>query len=185
MCAAPAAGSAVCGACLADPPAFLRSFAPLRYEFPADALIHAFKYGGDLAIGEILARLLGDAAQGAPRPDLLLPMPLHPARLRERGFNQALELARRAGRALGLPVAARACERSRDTPPQAALPWKEREGNIRGVFACHADLSGKRVAAVDDVMTTGHTLNELARTLIRAGAAEVSCWVVARAVRKR
>jgi ComF family protein len=185
VCAAPSADSAVCGACLAEPPAFRRSFAPLKYEFPADALIHAFKYAGNLPLGETLAQLLRDAVAGAPPPHVLVPMPLHPARLRERGFNQALELARRVGQALGLPVRARACLRLRDTPPQASLPWKERQGNIRGAFACREDLSGKHVAVVDDVMTTGHTLDELARALTRAGAAEVSCWVVARAVRKR
>jgi len=185
VCAAPSAGNAVCGTCLAEPPVFLRSCAALLYEFPVDALVQAFKYRGDLPLGDTLGQLLRDAVAVEPRADAIIPMPLHPARLRERGFNQALELARRVGQALRLRVLARACVRLRDTPPQASLPWKERSGNIRGAFACEADLTGKRIAIVDDVMTTGHTLNELARALKRAGAAEVYCWVVARAVRRR
>lgn len=185
VCAVPSPGGAVCGACLAEPPAFRGSRAALAYEFPVDALVHAFKYAGDLPVGEALAELLQTAVRGADRPDALVPMPLHPARLRERGFNQALELARRVGRDLQVPVLARACRRLRDTAPQASLPWKERAANIRGAFACEAELSGKRIAIVDDVMTTGHTLSELARTLVRAGTAEVWCWVVARALRRR
>ncbi|HSD60161.1 MAG TPA: ComF family protein [Burkholderiales bacterium] len=184
ICAAPSAGKAVCGTCLAEQPVFQHSCAALLYEFPVDALIQAFKYRGDLPLGDTLGTLLQDALAVEPRPDAIIPMPLHPARLRERGFNQALELARRVGQALQLPVLVRACVRVRDTPPQASLPWKERSSNIRGAFACEADLAGKRVAIVDDVMTTGHTLNELAAALKRAGAAEVYCWVVARAVKR-
>lgn len=183
VCAAPSAGNATCGACIAEPPAFRRTCAALVYEFPVDALIRAFKYRGDLPVGDTLGELLRDAVALEPGPDAVIPMPLHPARLRERGFNQALELARRVAGALGVPVLARACVRLRDTPPQAALPWKERSGNIRGAFACEADLAGKRIAVVDDVMTTGHTLNEVAKTLRRAGAGQVDCWVVARTLR--
>jgi ComF family protein len=184
-CAVPSQGNAVCGACLAEPKPFRGSRAALAYEFPVDALIQSFKYAGNLAAGETLAELLNDAVRDAPRPHALVPMPLHPARLRERGFNQALELARCVGRALELPVLAQAARRLRDTPPQASLPWKERAGNMRGAFDCDAHLSGKRVAIVDDVMTTGHTLGELAQAVARAGAAEVWCWVVARALKKR
>lgn len=154
--------------------------AAVAYRFPADALIQACKYGGDLIAARALGELLADAVGGEPAPDLIVPMPLHPNRLRERGFNQALEIARPVASRTGAPLSANACERVTDTPPQASLPWKEREKNIRGAFACAADLSGKRIALVDDVMTTGHTLNEAARILRRAGAARVECWVVAR-----
>ena len=109
-----------------------------------------------------------------------MPMPLHPARLRERGFNQSMELARRVGNKLNIPLLSDACQRVRDTPPQTALSWKERGKNIRHAFACTQDLSGKSVAVVDDVMTSGASLNELALTLRNAGASEVSAWVVAR-----
>jgi ComF family protein len=141
-------------------------------------MIHAFKYHGDLA----LARVLGAALVGAidERVDIIVPMPLSSARLRSRGFNQALEIARYAGAAINIPVLPAACRRVLDTPSQAALPWRERARNVRGAFVCDADLTGQRVAIVDDVMTTGSTLAELAKKLKRAGASRVSGWVVAR-----
>ena len=116
---------------------------------------------------------------------MLIPMPLSAARLRERGFNQAHELARYVGRALGLPVLAHAVRKLTDTPPQAALPWKERARNVRAAFVCDANLTGMHVAVIDDVMTTGATLNELARKLKRAGALSVSGWVIARTLAVR
>jgi ComF family protein len=109
-------------------------------------------------------------------------LPLHPARLRERGFNQSLLLARRISRRLDIPLLADVCERVRNTPPQSSLPWKERDKNMRQAFACKPgiDVRGKHVAVVDDVMTTGASIGELARALKQAGASEVSAWVVAR-----
>ena len=115
--------------------------------------------------------------------DVLVPMPLSPERLRERGFNQAQELARVLGRRCKVPVLARACRKVTNTVPQATLPWKERARNVRASFVCDTDLTGQRVAIVDDVMTSGATLNELARNLKRAGAAHVSGWVIARTLR--
>lgn len=109
-----------------------------------------------------------------------MPMPLHPGRLRERGFNQSLEIAKKISRWLDIPLSADACQRTRDTPSQAGLKWKERRRNVRGAFACDQDLSGKRIAVLDDVMTTGATLNEISRILKERGASEVSAWVVAR-----
>jgi predicted amidophosphoribosyltransferase len=104
-------------------------------------------------------------------------------RLRERGFNQSLEIARTLAMRLHVPLAAAACQRIRHTPPQAALPLDQRRANIRGAFVCEAELEGARVVIVDDVMTSGATLNELTRVLLRAGAAEVRGWVVARTER--
>jgi ComF family protein len=124
-----------------------------------------------------LARLAASPGQAA---DLVVPLPLHPVRLRERGFNQALELARPVAAALGLPLDPSACARVRHTPAQAGLPWKKREENIRRAFHCARDLSGRRILLIDDVMTTGASLDECARTLKRHGAAEVSLLVVAR-----
>jgi len=178
VCALPLASGAVCGACIARPPCFDRVEAPFAYRFPVAALIHAFKYGGRLA----LARTLGEAlAQAVSRDaDAIVPMPLARARLAERGFNQALEIARVAAARTGIPLLPRACRRVVDTPPQAALPWKERTRNVRRAFVCDADLAGRRIAVVDDVLTTGATLDELARVLRRAGAVSVAGWVVAR-----
>jgi len=180
VCALPVPGGIVCGACLHHPPAFDRTLAAFSYDFPIDRLLHAFKYAGNLALAEVLAGPLARLAEAQPRPDLLLPMPLHPARLRERGFNQSLEIAKPVARWLGIPLDACACRRTRDTPTQAGLKWQERRRNVRGAFACDLDLAGKKVAVLDDVMTTGATLSEISRILKGRGAAEVSAWVVAR-----
>lgn len=178
VCAVPLASGTICGACLDRPPAFDRVLAVFAYDFPVAALIHAFKYGGRLGLAPALGEVL--AAGGAPAADVLVPMPLAPRRLRERGFNQALELARFASRRHGIPILASACRRVADTPPQAALPWRERARNVRRAFVCDAALSGLRVAVVDDVVTTGATLNEIARSLRNAGAVSVVGWVLAR-----
>lgn len=170
-----------CGHCLKNPPAFERTLAALRYEFPLDALIQALKYRHQFALAPLLGTALAERArQSATRPDVLIPMPLHPSRLRERGFNQALELAKNVARELGLPLLAQGAERIRATPPQVGLAWKERAKSVRGAFACALDLRGKHVAVLDDVMTTGTSLHELALVLKKQGAAEVSAWVVAR-----
>ncbi|MDA0225321.1 MAG: phosphoribosyltransferase family protein, partial [Proteobacteria bacterium] len=124
--------------------------------------------------------LLGAQVQRAGRVDLVMPVPLSATRLRERGFNQSLEVARVAATCVHAPLAPRACERPRHTAAQVDLPWAERARNVRGAFTCSIDLSGLVVAVVDDVMTTGATLSELARVLKRAGAARVVNWVVAR-----
>ena len=174
----PLTSGTVCGACLDRSPRFDRAEAPFAYRFPVDALIHALKYGGRLA----LASTLGEAlAQAVPHDvDAIVPMPLARSRLVERGFNQALEIARVVATRTGIPLLPLACRKVVDTPPQATLPWKDRAKNVRRAFVCDADLRGKRIAVVDDVLTTGATLSEVARVLRKAGAAEVAGWVVAR-----
>ena len=136
------------------------------------------KYRGGLAIASILGEALGRAMR--ERPDVLIPMPLSARRLRERGFNQALEIARAVQQRTGVPIRATACRKTMDTEPQASLPWKERAKNVRGAFVCDEDLRGMSVAVVDDVITTGATLGELAKNLKRAGATRVSGCIVAR-----
>jgi ComF family protein len=174
------APSVACGRCLRQPQAFDEVLAPLRFAAPVNRLIHAFKFRGDLAAGRLLTELLADAA--ARRfPDLLLPVPLHPRRMRQRGFNQSLEIARQLGRSHRIPVASTLLSRIRDTPPQHTQPAKRRRANIRGAFQVNRELSGAHVALIDDVLTTGHTAAEIAHTLKRAGAARVEVWVVARA----
>ena len=180
VCLLPAAGNRVCGACLSDPPAFSHVVAALDYAFPADALIHSLKYRGNLAMATVLADLLLTAVEGHQGlPDAIVPMPLHPLRLRERGFNQSLEIARILSARTGIPLLRDACQRIRHTPSQTTLPWKARQQNIRGAFSCNGNLAGKQVVIVDDVMTTGATLNELAKVL-RSHHTAVSAWVVAR-----
>lgn len=180
VCAIPVWGAGICGTCLNAPPHYHRVSAVFVYGFPVDGLIHALKYGSNLPVarlfGEGLARFVA-----SEQVDLIVPMPLSVPRLRERGFNQALEIARYL--ALDAPLALDVAQRPVDTAAQATLPWKERARNVRGAFVCTEDLSGMRVAIVDDVMTTGATLDELAKTLRRAGAVQVQGWVVARALK--
>lgn len=180
ICAIPSTHGAICGACLKQTPSYTRSIAAFSYAFPIDALLQSLKYAGNLALTNILADPLSHLAATEPRPDMIIAMPLHPARLRARGFNQALEIAKVIGKQLAIPLHADVCQRTRDTPPQVSLPWKERDKNIKGAFACEMNLSGKKIALVDDVMTTGATLNELSKVLRKQGAAEISAWVVAR-----
>jgi ComF family protein len=178
-CALSCAAGPVCGRCLARPPRYDATVAALAYGFPADALVHALKFRGELALAPLLAGLLREAAaQGGV--DCVLPVPLSRQRLRERGYNQAAEIARPLARAARAALELSACERARDTPQQAELPWAERARNVRGAFRCEPRFSGKAIAVVDDVMTTGATLDELAGALKAAGAARVVNWVVAR-----
>lgn len=177
-CALPISEGKRCGACLAHPPHYDHVCAPFEYAFPADALIRGLKYRGLLAVAPFLAKVM--SASLDERPDVLIAMPLAAARLRERGFNQAHEIARHIARASGITLDAHACRKVRDTPPQAALPWKERAKNMRRAFVCDADFTGRHVGVIDDVMTTGATLNEIARNLKQAGAARVTGIVAAR-----
>lgn len=182
QCALPTPDSSVCGSCLKKAPHFDATRAVFRYEFPLDRLIQSLKYSHRLACAGFLGRML--AQTDLPfRPDLVVPVPLSAARLAERGFNQALEIARPLLRTHDVPVELDHIRRSRDTSPQAALPWKQRANNVRHAFECAIDLVGRSVLVVDDVMTTGATLDELARTLKAHGATRVGNLVVARALR--
>ena len=149
-----------------------------RYAPPFDRLLLRFKFHGDLAAGRLLAQLLADAGAAAPRPHALVPVPLHRRRLRERGYDQALELARPVAKALALPLVSTALVRIRATPPQTDLGGRARRRNLHGAFAVTAPLP-PHVALVDDVLTTGATLAEAARTLRAAGVSRVDAWVVA------
>lgn len=183
VCALPTPGGERCGACLKHPPAFDATRAMLDFQFPVDALLRRYKYAGFLSMAELMGCLLAAQVRDVCRPDLVIPMPLHPSRLQQRGFNQAAEIARVVCAQAALPLELHACSRTRATPPQAGLALPARRKNMRGAFACAADLSGKRIALLDDVMTTGASLNELARCIKDAGAAHVECWVVARTLR--
>lgn len=181
VCALPTPFGETCGACLKQSPYFDATLAGFRYDFPIDRLVQALKYDHRLAIAPWFARALLPAPP--QEVELMLALPLSKLRLAERGFNQALEIARPLARALSLPLAIGACRRFDGGVPQASLPWAERHRNVRGVFECHLDLTGKSVVVIDDVMTTGATLNEFARTLKKHGALRVTNWVVARALK--
>ena len=186
VCALPSVGSAVCGGCLTRRPPFAATLAPFAYAFPTDRLLQRIKYGGRIALAEwagaALAAAVGVSLAGRTereRPERIVALPLAAERQRERGFNQAREISVHVARGTGLPLAAPLVRISAG-PPQATLPWAERRRNVRGAFAVQSNVRGARIALVDDVMTTGATLAEAARTLINAGAERVECWVVAR-----
>ncbi len=180
QCALPTPGGEICGACLTHPPAFDHTLAVYSYAFPLDALVQQCKYAGATSLTAFFAEKMAHQANAESGIDTLLPMPLHPARLAHRGFNQAAEIARRLSPLVGIPWLPDACQRVRDTPSQAGLDLETRQRNLRGAFACNIDLSGKRVALIDDVMTSGSSLNELARVVRKAGAVEIQAWVLAR-----
>ena len=167
----------MCGRCTAHPPPYTRTIAPCTYAYPIDRLLQDLKYAGRLALADVFASLL--AAGISAWPDLLIALPLSARRQRERGYNQASEIARRLARH-GHVRLADALVRVRDTPAQANLAWTARSRNVQGAFAASQTLTGLRVAIIDDVMTTGATLRAAADAARRAGAAEVEAWVVAR-----
>jgi len=176
-----------CAICIADAPAYDATVAAADYAAPLDALVLRLKFGAQLPLAPWFARRLADAVPagpGWPLPDLLCPVPLGPRRLVERGFNQALEIARPLSLALGVPLQPRLLVRGLDTAAQSGVAPSERASNIRGAFevadATLASVAGRHIGVVDDVMTSGHTLNEVAVTLKRAGAARVSNLVFAR-----
>jgi ComF family protein len=179
-------GATLCGACLRDPPPFDQAITVGDYAYPWDALISRFKFNDALDLAETLARALLDAIVrvGGPLPHLVLPVPLSPARLQERGYNQAWELARRIARPLGCRSDAKLLLCVKETVHQRVLPRLQRASNVRGAYLVEprhsAQLRGADVAIVDDVLTTGATAAEVARVLKQAGAARVRLWVVAR-----
>jgi ComF family protein len=188
-CAAPT-GVAVerCGECLREPPPWSCAVTAVDYGFPWNTLVKAFKFDGRTELAGVLAGLLGgaiDAAPGAARAvDLVAAVPLAPARLADRGFNQSWELARRLARRFALPAEAMLLRRPVDSAHQTMLTRAERAANLQGAFmvdpARRAALGGRRVALVDDVVTTGATVRAATLALERAGAAAVVVWAFAR-----
>jgi ComF family protein len=189
QCANPLPGTAaetgLCGTCLSNPPAFDATVAAVDYAIPLDQLVLQLKFGARLALAPWFARQIRDAMlarPGLPLPDLLCPVPLGPGRLVERGFNQALEIARPLAAALGVACHPALALRTLDTPAQSGVAPSVRAQNVRGAFAVEAPdlVEGRHVGLVDDVMTSGHTLGELAATFKRFGAVRVTNFVFAR-----
>lgn len=180
-CAMPSPGGLTCGGCLREPPSFARTVAVLPYTFPIDRLVQALKFRARLPLARLFGGMLAVATSTRTDVDLVVPMPLSPGRLRERGFNQSAEIARACVRYRGIVCDPDAARRVRETRPQSGLTSRDRERNVRAAFAAEAPVIGRHVAVVDDVMTTGASLEALAAALVRAGALSVECWVVARA----
>ncbi len=174
--------AATCGNCLMHHPGFDLSHAPFLYLPPIGRLIGDLKFNSGLTQARLLARLVGDSLETAMEspPELLIPVPLHPSRLRERGYNQSLELARPLSRQFGIPLQYNLCTRIRATPHQLSLKKQDRARNVKGGFRVSGKLNARHVALIDDVITTGATVSELARLLKKNGVERVDVWAVAR-----
>ena len=175
----------ICGVCLTNPPAYDATVAAVDYTAPLDHLALQLKFSARLPLAPWFAEMLRDAVlarSGLPLPDLLCPVPLGATRLVERGFNQALEIARPLAAVLGVPLHPTLAVRQRETRAQSGVSPHERAENIRGAFGVEDPdlIAGRHVGLVDDVMTSGHTLDELAATFKRFGAARVTNLVFAR-----
>ena len=180
-CAIPLPQPGECGHCQQRPPPLEETHAAFVYGFPLDRLVPRLKFHHDLAAGRLLSELMAEAFAGLPKPQALVPVPLHVTRLRQRGYDQALELARPLAQALAIPLRADALQRKRATAAQSELHADARQRNLRNAFALPPGHAlPQHVALVDDVMTTGATVQAAARTLRRAGVLRVDAWVCAR-----
>lgn len=172
----------LCGRCQKKPPVFTEAVIPFRYDEPIRHLLHGLKFHERVASARPLGLLLWEyVSQRSERPQYLIPVPLHPARYRARGYNQATEIARVVASRLGIPLDLRTCVRDRATRPQAELPAQKRRGNLKGAFRVLRTPQADHVAILDDIVTTGTTVNELAKCLCDAGVKRVDVWAVARA----
>ncbi|MBL8514214.1 MAG: ComF family protein [Betaproteobacteria bacterium] len=182
QCAAVSPEGQRCGRCLSDPPHFDATLAAFRYQFPFDKLMQAYKFRAQLALADEFAAALATRFQTTEITfDTLVPLPISRARLASRGFDQTALIAQSLSQRLPNIKLTRQLIKVRDTPPQSGLDREARLKNVRGAFECATGLSGRHVAILDDVMTTGATLSEAARTLKKAGAARVTAMAVARA----
>lgn len=172
----------LCGRCLSETPAFDETYAPFLHQDEIRHLVTGLKFGAQFKnarlLGGLSAKFVDKAAE---KPDCIIPVPLHQARYRERGFNQALEIARTVSKELAIPVDYASCVRHKNTPHQTGLSAKKRRQNLRRAFSVEPTMPADHVAIIDDVMTTGSTANALAAALKKAGASRVVVWVCARA----
>jgi ComF family protein len=174
-----------CGQCLQTPPDFDRIIALFPYQMPIARLINDLKFQQRLAnanvLGTLFAKRLATHYSSSTLPELIIPVPLHKERLKERGYNQALELARPISRILDIPINYQLCQRIRNTEHQTVVGALERRKNLRGAFFTVKSVPA-HVAIIDDVLTTGSTVNELAKCLRTAGATQIDIWTIARTI---
>lgn len=186
QCAQPQPIPTLCAQCRVQPPAFQASQVPFLYQFPLAYLLKQLKFHHKLSVARLMGQLLALHLQHQDQliwPDCIIPVPLHPTRLRQRGFNQSLEIARCLNRALPrpIPIDIQHCHRIRETAPQAELAAHQRQANVRHAFQVQPDIPAyQRVAIVDDVLTTGHTVNALSNALLAAGIPAIEIWACAR-----
>lgn len=174
----------LCGHCLNQPPLASATFAPYLYRAPMSQLIQRYKFNGKMALAPLFGQQLADALlrwPGYQPPDCLVAVPLHPSRLRQRGFNQSLEISRLLSQQLAIPCLSQHCQRIRATATQSELNQHQRRQNMRAAFKADTIFTGRDIAIVDDVITTGETTNAVTRCLLAAGAHRVQIWAIARA----
>lgn len=183
-CAIPMPESGICGLCLTTSPPFDITHALYLYAMPITKLILELKFNQKLVnarvLGELLSEKIMNTYMNTPLPECIIPMPLHVARLKERGFNQAMEIARPIALTTGLPIVWKNMVRIKATQPQAMLSAAERTKNIQDAFAITQPLAQKHVAVLDDVITTGNTIREFCSCLKQHGAQKIDVWCIAR-----
>ena len=180
-CALPLPTTGICGHCLQQASPLEAVHAVFDYSFPLDRLLPRLKFHADFACGRVLAQCMAERFAALPRPAAIVPVPLHPSRLRSRGYDQALELAKPLARALALPLLGAVLQRCKPTSAQSRLDAVARQRNLRGAFIATATTTlPAHIALLDDVMTTGATLHAAAQALRNAGVARVDAWVCAR-----
>lgn len=173
----------ICGQCIKKPPHFDRSFIAYQFVEPLRSLLHQFKYQNGLYLSSFLSHLiLQSLPTQSNKPQCLIPVPMHPQRIRQRGFNQAAILARSLAKKLQLPCDFISCQKVINTAPQASLDGEQRQKNLRRAFST-PKLPYQHVALIDDLLTTGATANELALTLKKTGVQQVDVWCCARTIR--
>ena len=185
-CASPLPQEMLCGHCLNTPPEQNHSFCLFRYQPPVNRLIADLKYHDKLVLSRFFATQMAEQLKSRDSlPQLLIPIPLHPRRLRERGYNQSLELAKQLSKQLNISVRHDILSRIRDTPPQASLPFSDRKKNMKQAFQLKRIDIPSHVALVDDVLTTGHTATVAAKSLRQAGVKTIEVWTIARTIKNQ
>lgn len=177
--------NSLCGNCVIHPPPFASTLALFAYRDPIIKLIAGLKFHKKLIYARVLGELLAarfKQVNADALPECIIPVPLHAQRLRERGYNQALEMARPISKQLKIPLNIHCCVRTRATQAQVTLPADERHLNVKNAFAVAEPLAVKHVAVIDDVMTTGHTLAELCQALHKSGVEQIDVWCAARTI---
>ncbi len=179
-CSQPLEQTCICEQCKQEPPPYTHTQAIFSYVYPVDKLIAAAKYEQNLAVLNLLGNLMAQRLTIEPRPDVLIPIPLHLKRLRQRGYNQAVELAKCIKKSTGIALNYTACKRIKNTPPQARLNNAQRKINIKGAFqVLRIEPHWRYIVLIDDVMTTGSTVQELANEFLKAGVQRVDVWCCA------
>jgi len=182
-CAHPTPNSRLCGRCLAHPPEYHFSTSIYNYQDPIDRLIVDYKFNDKLYLSNFFAQCMFERLKNKQLPELLIPIPLHPNKLKQRGYNQSFELAKALSKHLNIPTSNEFLERIIDTKPQSSMPFKQRKKNIQHAFKSSIKIPFNHIALIDDVLTTGHTANAAAKTLRLAGASKIEVWTIARAIR--